>query len=69
MDNNQKMADIMRQYGLSHKRLAEILMTTPDTTRAWTCNPKSTRYRKVSDQTLKLLKMLIAAGRYKKVEE
>ncbi len=67
MNNNEQIADIMKAYGFNHTKLADMLLTTSDTTRAWTCNPSSTRYRKASDPTMRLLQLVIRSRGYKPV--
>ncbi len=65
--NNVELKSLMTTYDFNHTRLAEFLGMTSNSTRAWTCNPTSTRFRAMPNSKLKMLKMAITMCKLKPV--
>ncbi len=59
MTNNEKIKQLIKRYGLSHRELSALVLQPADSTRAWTCRPDRARFTVVSAGTVKLLQLQI----------
>jgi hypothetical protein len=64
-DNNAELRKIIRELKLTRKQVADIALVTTSTVDRWLVPPKRGRkrnptYRKMPDNTLQLLKMVLS---------
>ncbi len=55
MTNNEKLKDLVDEYGLSREEIAELTMSSIHGVKNWLSSPDSVRYRNMPDSRMKLL--------------
>lgn len=55
--NQKRLIELKKKYGFSHEQLASITFRSVSGVSAWFCDIKSSRYRAVGDDTLRLIEI------------